>query len=142
MTKNTNRVYKNYKIRKFSFMKCLKWLYHWITCLITFDHGPLIIRNCYYLSRTLYFTTKNHLHEHTVSAKSQKHTKYLVKIRVQVLHYKQQTFKMFGSCHGPLSDLIQPPRSIQVQLPPRNSGSSLKNHADSQNFQITIQTDW
>ena len=49
---------------------------------------------------------------------------------------------MLGSCHGPLSDLMQPPWSTQVQVPPRNSGSSLKNNTDSQNFQIAIQVNW
>lgn len=37
-----------------------------------------------------------------------------------------KTFNICGSCHGPLSDLIQPPSSAQVQVPPKNSGNSLE----------------
>lgn len=35
------------------------------------------------------------------------------------------TFRISGFFQGPLSERIQPPWSAQVQVPPRNSGSSL-----------------
>ena len=36
------------------------------------------------------------------------------------------------SFHGPLSESIQPPLSAQVQVPPKNSGSSLVNNKNKQ----------
>lgn len=42
------------------------------------------------------------------------------------------TFIISGSFHGPLSESIHPPLSSQVQVPPKNSGSSLMQGSDKQ----------
>lgn len=44
------------------------------------------------------------------------------------------TFNISGFFQGPLSERRQPPRSAQVQLPPRNSGNSLQNWQKIMNF--------
>jgi len=47
---------------------------------------------------------------------------------MEIHHFDNKTtFKISGSFHGPLSDSMQPPLSAQVQVPPKNSGSSLVN---------------
>lgn len=38
------------------------------------------------------------------------------------------TFMISGSCHGPLSERMQLPSFVQVQVPPKNSGSSLPTY--------------
>lgn len=38
---------------------------------------------------------------------------------------RKMTCSISGSFHGPLSERIQPPLSVQVQVPPKKSGSSL-----------------
>lgn len=40
------------------------------------------------------------------------------------------TFMISGSCHGPLSERMQPPLSAQVHVPPKNDGSSLPTNKE------------
>lgn len=92
---------------------------------------PITVAHSYNLSRTPCFSTKNHLFKEL----KKDHTKgnllkflyiFMIIINQKFLKKKDQpTFDMVGSFQGPLSDLIQPPRLAQLQVPPRNSGSSL-----------------
>lgn len=130
------------------------WAYHRTTLLIASNNSPLRICYSHYLSRVFCFTTKDHLitcNNALFKQHSQNDAKEGQRGHSMSLIHKYHwlwvsTFKSFGSFHGPLSDLRQPPSSGQEQLPPRNSGNSLckpkQNFSQQNSFKSIINIIW
>lgn len=95
----------------------------------------LIFRDCFLLNswqRSVAFgyTILNHLNcqkgNSVIFLSCYTKYKWREMLLTNTMHKQQSfTFIISGSFHGPLSERIQPPLSAQVQVPPKNSGSSL-----------------